>query len=152
MFYISMNQLQNNIQIAYLSFATKSLKANSDNEIQSILKQARKHNAEKGITGQLIYRSGIFLQLLEGDKAEVSSLLGHILLDSKRHENIRIILNQPMKERVFPNWSMAYKSLDNAALDIVNCIVPWQQLVSISSQGNTIKNEDILKIFEELTA
>lgn len=147
-----MTKQNDDIQIAYLSFATRSLKVNCDKEIQGILENARKHNAEKGITGQLVYRSGIFLQLLEGDKAEITSLLGHILLDSGRHENIKILLNQPMKERIFPDWSMAFKNLDDVALDIVNCIVPWQKLISFPAQGKTTNKEDILKVFEELAA
>ena len=149
-----MSARKNDIQMAYLSFATRNLKANCDKEIQEILEKARKHNAEKGITGQLLYRSGIFMQLLEGDKEEITSLLGRILLDSDRHENIKILLNQPMEERVFPDWSMAFKNLDNAALDIVNCIAPWQKIVSLQSQGQgkPAKSEEILKLFEELAA
>ena len=139
--------------MAYLSFATRNLKANCDEEIQKILETARTHNAERNITGQLVYRSGIFLQLLEGEKTEVTSLLGRILLDSGRHENIKILLNQPMKDQIFPDWSMAYKNLDNAALDIVNCIVPWQKLVTFPAQGKeTTSSADILKVFEELAA
>ena len=142
----------NNIQMAYLSFATRRFRSNCDQEIQHILEQARTHNSDKGITGQLVYRSGIFLQLLEGDKTEITSLLGRILLDSDRHENIKILLNQPMEDRIFPDWNMAYKNLDNAALDIVNCIVPWQKLVSVSANGKTTSGDEILKVFEELAA
>jgi len=143
---------ENNIQIAYLSFATRGLKSNCDDEIQAILDEARDHNERKGITGQLIYRSGIFLQLLEGNRDDVSLLLGRILLDSQRHENIKILLNQPMSKRVFPNWSMAYKYLDDSALDLVNSIVPWQKLTNLSSQNKSVSNEAIMTVFEELAA
>jgi len=138
------------IQLAYLSFATRSLKSNCDEEIQKILEESRKHNAEKDITGQLIYRGGIFLQLLEGGKDDVSLLLGRILLDSQRHENIKILFNQPMTKRVFPNWSMAYKYLDDTALDIVNSIVPWQKLTDLSAQKKSVGSDAIMSVFEGL--
>lgn len=140
------------IQMAYLSFATRGLKVDSDEEIQKILVEARAHNAKVGITGQLVYRGGIFLQLLEGNKEHVSSLLGKILLDNKRHENIRILFKQPMLKRVFPDWSMAYKRLDNDALDLVDSIVPWQQLIHLSEQNKAVTDVDILRVFQKLAA
>ncbi len=140
------------IQIVYLSFATRELKANSDQQIDKILDEAQAHNAKKGITGQLIYRGGIFLQLLEGDKKPVEQLLGRILLDNKRHENLKVLLRQPMRKRAFPDWSMAYKKLDNVALDLVNSIVPWQKLIRRSPGNDDVASGDILRVFEELRA
>jgi len=143
-----MNDEGKQIQVAYLSFATRALKADLDNQIQDILEIARKHNAEKNITGQLVYRSGIFLQLLEGSKGDITALLGRILLDHSRHESIKILLHQPLQERIFPDWSMAFKNLENAAQDLVDCIVPWQKLASLPVNKNN--NDEILKIFSEL--
>ena len=123
------------IQIVYLSFATRSLKMDADKQIEQILSEARTHNEQHEITGQLIYRAGIFVQFLEGEKQKIQRLLGAIMLDSNRHENVRILLNQEMHERIFADWSMAYKKLDDAALDIVNSILPWQQLIQSSNDG-----------------
>ena len=136
--------------MAYLSFATRELKLDPSNEIEGILKVARSHNEQKGITGQLVYRGGIFLQLLEGDLNSISNLLGRILLDNSRHENIRILFKQPMVKRVFPDWSMAYRQLDNVAMDLVNSIVPWHNLIDLSSKENGISEKDILKVFQKL--
>ncbi len=138
------------LQIAYLSFATRELKVNADQEIGKILDTAVANNARLGVTGQLIYRGGIFLQLLEGEKNKVEHLLGCILLDRRRHEGLKILLKQPMIERVFPEWSMAYKKLDNVALDLVNSIVPWQSLITSSAKSGAIKPNRILNVFEEL--
>jgi len=140
------------IQMVYLSFATRELKSNPDAEIAMILQEAQAHNARMGITGQLIYRGGIFLQLLEGQKSHIDGLLGRILMDNKRHENLKVLLKQPMQERVFPDWSMAYRKLDNVALDLVNSIVPWQKLTRQSQSSGNIKPSDIFKVFEELRA
>ena len=136
--------------MAYLSFATRELKLDPSNEIEGILKVARSHNEQKGITGQLVYRGGIFLQLLEGDLNNISNLLGRILLDNSRHENIRILFKQPMVKRVFPDWSMAYRQLDNVAMDLVNSIVPWHNLIDLSSKEYGISEKDILKVFQKL--
>ncbi len=136
--------------MAYLSFATRPFKMDLDNNIDTILQEAQTHNSQHNITGQLIYRAGTFVQFLEGEKEQVEKLLGRILLDHGRHENLKILLKQELIERVFPDWSMSYKKLDDAALDLVNSIVPWQQLVQSTSAGKTIPAEKILKIFSEL--
>ena len=141
-----------NIQVAYLSFATLEFKLDPKNEIEKILKIARMNNEKKGITGQLVYRGGIFMQLLEGEQDSVSDLLGRILLDNSRHENVRVVLKQPMIKRVFPDWSMAYRELDNAVMDQVNLTVPWQKLVELSSTEQIVSSEDIFKVFQKLSA
>ena len=138
------------IQMAYLSFATFNLKEDADSEIEKILDEANENNSRSDITGKLIYRGGIFVQLLEGEKDRINSLLGRILLDNGRHENLRVLFKQPLIERVFPNWSMAYKKIDNVALDFVNSILPWQQLVSTSTQGSQVSAANIVTIMKEL--
>ena len=137
------------MQMVYLSFATVKLKADADKQIEAILEEAVAHNSEVGITGELIYRNGIFLQLLEGRKSDVEQLLGKILMDSNRHENMKVLFKQPMVERLFPDWSMAYVKLDNAALDLVTTIVPWQTLIN-QHPNQTVPPNDVLKVFREL--
>lgn len=140
------------VQIAYLSFATRGLKVSENEQIGMILDEAVAHNAAHEITGQLVYRGGIFLQLLEGEKIQIEFLLGKILLDHNRHENVKVLLKQPMRERAFPDWSMAYKKLDNAAFDLVNSIVPWQKLITSSSSSAKVPSSQILQVFKELSA
>jgi len=140
------------IQIVYMSFATLAVKSDPDHAITSILEESRAHNAKVGITGELIYRNGIFLQLLEGSKDAVEATMGRIVLDHKRHENVRVLLKQAMLARIFNEWSMAYVKLDNAALDLVNSIVPWQKLINSASADNAIEPQAVLDIFQELRA
>lgn len=58
----------------------------------------------------LLYRNGVFLQFLEGDCGEVMKLLRRLREDS-RHTAIRILREGVLPERLFPEWSMAYKNL-----------------------------------------
>ena len=52
------------IQTIYVSFATMALKLDAPSIIEQILQEARTFNEQNDITGQLLYRSGIFIQLL----------------------------------------------------------------------------------------
>ena len=137
------------IQIIYVSFATMALKLNSKNIIENILKEARDFNGKNDITGQLLYRSGIFVQLLEGDKIQVENLLGKIVLDRKRHENVKVILNQNVTKRIFSNWSMDYKEVDDKSLSLLNAILPWQNIINAADKDEFVPPEKILKVFQE---
>jgi hypothetical protein len=138
------------VQTVYLSFATRAFKANVDANIQEIIREAEAHNSQQDITGQLIYHAGVFVQLLEGKKERVQRLLGSIACDRARHENLTVLFHQEMQERVFNDWSMAYKKLDDQSLSLVNSIVPWQQIIRASDSGQVISPEKIFLVFKGL--
>jgi len=92
----------------YVSEATKNI---NEKEIENILAFSRKHNKEYGITGYLIYSEGYFMQLLEGRRDIIESLLLKISQD-KRHKNMNTIIKGVVKERIFNDWSMGYRNMD----------------------------------------
>ena len=71
-------------------------------EIDAVAKQA---NLESGITGVLFYDRGRFLQALEGQEHDVRRLYEKIATDP-RHRNPRILVDEPVEERSFADWSM----------------------------------------------
>jgi hypothetical protein len=50
--------------IVYVSAAVKLL---DDDQLFDILSSSRKNNAERDVTGVLLYSEGVFIQVLEGD-------------------------------------------------------------------------------------
>lgn len=72
---------------------------------EDILSQSRSHNPACGITGILCYGGGIFLQALEGGRAQVSDLYGHIQKDP-RHKDVELLLYEEITERRFGGWTM----------------------------------------------
>lgn len=91
-------------QIVYLSSATSLL---NDAELQDLLAQARKRNQELGITGLLLYADGNVMQVLEGPRQRIESVMRDIENDH-RHHGILELINESIEERQFPDWSMAY--------------------------------------------
>jgi len=91
----------------YASSATIRL---SQHDLLELLKKARLKNEAHGLTGMLLYRDGTYLQFLEGQRADIDSLLKR-LGDDPRHQAIRILREGTVPERLFPDWSMAYKNL-----------------------------------------
>lgn len=73
--------------------------------LEDILAVARHRNARDDITGALICRHDLFLQLLEGPRARVTATFGRILRDD-RHVEVSLLWCGDAAERLFPDWSM----------------------------------------------
>lgn len=73
--------------------------------LSGILIQARRNNRLNGITGALICRHDLYLQLIEGPAAAIDTLYSRILEDD-RHCNVQLALTETVQERLFPDWAM----------------------------------------------
>jgi len=77
---------------------------------ESILDQSRQHNPKAGITGVLCFSDELFIQVLEGGRDEVCELYNTIARDS-RHQQVRILSFEEIRERRFGNWTMGHVNL-----------------------------------------
>lgn len=73
--------------------------------LTGILADSRRRNAEDGITGALICRADIYLQLLEGPIDKVKAAYVRIGRDG-RHHDLRKLVSHPAGARLFPGWAM----------------------------------------------
>ncbi|MDM0112932.1 BLUF domain-containing protein [Variovorax sp. J22R133] len=94
------------VRLLYASRAVDS----SPPAIEAILAQARAHNTSCGITGILCHGGGVFLQAIEGGRATVSELYGHIQRDA-RHKDVVLLHYEEISERRFGGWTMGQVNL-----------------------------------------
>ena len=73
--------------------------------LAGILVGARRNNTRDGITGALICRHDLYLQLIEGADAAIDALYARIARDD-RHDNVRLLLSDTVDQRMFPEWAM----------------------------------------------
>ena len=73
--------------------------------LSAILLIARRNNPRDAITGALICRNDVYLQLLEGPQAAVEARYGSIARD-RRHLEVVKRVSRPVTERLFPTWAM----------------------------------------------
>jgi hypothetical protein len=78
-----------------------------DLALTGILSVARKNNARDGITGSLICREDLYLQLLEGAEDRVADAFQRILRDD-RHTDVRKLVHGAADARLFPDWAMRH--------------------------------------------
>jgi hypothetical protein len=87
---------------AYKSAVSKPI---TKTELRQILKSSQDNNYADNVTGALLFDSGIFLQVLEGKRGKINSLLARLTKDP-RHSNIELIGLEPIEKRQFETWSM----------------------------------------------
>jgi len=80
-------------------------------DIDELLETSRENNTESDITGCLVYYNRRFIQILEGSQQAVQTLYQKIKKD-KRHDQVRVIAENAVEKRTFPEWGMACFPLD----------------------------------------
>ena len=89
--------------VIYCSLAAPAM---HPGEVAKIIATAKHYNPRFGITGLLVYGSGIFFQWLEGPRDNVSSLM-KIISKDPRHLNVVVLSEEDeIRDRLFPDWDM----------------------------------------------
>ena len=75
-------------------------------EVDRIVATARRLNPARGITGMLVYGSGVFTQWLEGPRDTVAALMAVLHADPRHHNVVQLSESEEVRERLFPDWDM----------------------------------------------
>lgn len=73
--------------------------------LNGILLDARRCNERDDITGALIARGDLYLQLLEGPEEKVQAAYDRII-DDDRHLEVKPLVQRQVEARMFPGWAM----------------------------------------------
>jgi hypothetical protein len=96
--------------LVYCSRASASM---DDAAVAHIIKAAQRDNPRQGITGLLVYGSGIFFQWLEGPRENVLALMGRLHKDSRHNSIVQLSDSEEVRERLFPDWAMELVDSDD---------------------------------------
>lgn len=86
--------------ICYVSTAANGLE---EQEVKILLKQSEESNNRNLVKGVLLYSSGNFFHVMEGEKPHIIELFSHIQND-KRHTNIIQIVGKEMETTAFDGF------------------------------------------------
>jgi len=110
--------------------------------LSGILLDARRCNARDDITGALICRDDLYLQLLEGPAEAVAAAYARIRRDD-RHIEVRPLTRRLVEERLFGAWAMR----DDPAQSWV-----WSRDAVHDGAIERASEAEVLAIFERLAA
>lgn len=109
------------ISVLYISRATFEPLPSAkgiEPHVGQILRASRTNNGELNIGGVLFYGDGYFFQCLEGEESAVRQLM-EVIKQDERHQDVKIIVERPISERYFGNWSMKYTSINHAVKEFL---------------------------------
>jgi hypothetical protein len=78
--------------------------------LDALLRQSRENNERTGLTGMLAVRADDFFQVIEGPPVVVQQVLEKLWTDT-RHRDMRILLEEEIPYRRFPDWTMRSERL-----------------------------------------
>lgn len=110
--------------------------------LTTILNDARRCNIRDNISGVLICRHDIYLQLLEGPSEAVNAAYMRISRDD-RHVGIKKLVSGPIVERFFGSWAM----LHDPAISLI-----WDQQQIKSGVLDQIPPTEIVDMFKSISA
>ena len=111
-------------------------------KVKDILRTARECNERDRITGALICRDDIYLQLLEGAAQAVDRTYRRIVEDP-RHNSITLLLYERVAERMFPDWTMRNDPIR---------LWMWSPSEVAAGDVERAPKRDLLKAFERISA
>ena len=110
--------------------------------LAGILVGARRNNARDAITGALICRHDLYLQLIEGAAPAIDALYARILRDD-RHSDVRLLLSDTVETRMFPEWSMLDDEMPSMA---------WSPAEVMAGAIEAASSTTVRQIFERVAA
>jgi hypothetical protein len=110
--------------------------------LDDILMSARRNNRAYGITGALICRADIYMQMLEGPHDAVNATFARIRRDN-RHLEVALIYSSDVEDRLFPDWDMREDPPRSWM---------WSQADIAAGAARTATMDDARRIFARLAA
>lgn len=114
------------IRLGYVSVAEPAITAAA---LKEIIAQSAANNKALDVTGVLLFNGITFLQVLEGDDANVNGLYKKIASD-ERHSAVTTIFRENIKSRVFSEWSMKLKIVNSSADALPSWISEIEEVVA----------------------
>ena len=107
----------------------------------SVLEKSNANNKKQNITGVLCQGSGLWMQVLEGERDQVNILYSQIMSD-RHHQNVQLLSIEEITNRRFGQWSMAlvYLSKDD----------PMVQMSHPEFDPYSATAKDAMSLLEEL--
>lgn len=130
----------------YLVYVSTAKRLMTEDELLELLTVSRSRNKANKITGMLLYSQGTFIQVLEGEKENLD-LVYHSIENDTRHKNIIKLISGPIPDRNFPDWLMAFASVNAETLQAFEGFVNPTDVSFLGHNNHT--SISMLKTFAE---
>jgi hypothetical protein len=121
----------------------------SQQQLVEILDKSIENNKKTDITGMLLYKSGNFMQYIEGPKDNILKLM-EVIGEDDRHNTIIEIMSGEISTRNFADWSMGFYNMDQ-----LPDLPRFQDYIALNLNSKTFNDEgrnafDFMMTFNEI--
>ena len=97
-----------------IKYVSQFAQALGQDDVDTIAAQSEQNNREADITGVLMASGNLFFQVLEGPAEAVDALYERIQQDPRHQQVVLLGSEEPVAERLFPDWAMKAISLEES--------------------------------------
>jgi hypothetical protein len=131
-------------RILYVCAARKPF---TPDELTELLAKSRANNERDSITGLLLYKAGLFTQLLEGPAEAVRCCFERIVRDA-RHTGCTVMQECDAVERAFPDWRMGFRNLTDPAVRALPGFSDFMNTGAFTGTPGTEDAAELWKLFD----
>ena len=117
-------------QVVYCSRAAWGVDAAA---VERIIGTAQRTNPQLGISGLLVFGSGVFFQWLEGPRDQITGLMARIRLDPRHEDLVTLSQSEEVRERLFPDWSMEWVTPDQIREVLLDALASSEEAQSTAA-------------------
>ena len=134
--------------LTHLIYASTASRRFDKQELLKLLENVRAANARCGVTGMLLYEDLNFFQVLEGPESAITPLFKKIATD-KRHTGVVMIIQEPIVERSFADWTMSFSKITREELRSIDGLNDFFGKNSVFSQLDSGRAKKLLAAFQD---
>ena len=113
-----------------------------DAEVGRIVESAQRHNPAHGITGVLVFGSGVFFQWIEGPAAQIQKLIANLHGDSRHYDIASLSQSEEERERLYPNWGMEKVEAGDIRLVLQHALESAEDVHNLAALTRILKQLD----------
>ena len=133
--------------IYHLVYVSEAVGSWDKPQLEKLLNHSRSMNEKYRISGVLLASFGYFFQFLEGPKIKVNELYLKIMQDN-RHHNVQCIYTKTAQDRIFSDWSMAYKEMNEYGSEVKKVFADFRRYFMSDSAG--LNSMELLSFLENI--
>ncbi|KQT55095.1 blue light sensor protein [Methylobacterium sp. Leaf456] len=110
-------------------------------EVGRIVESAQRHNLARGITGVMVFGSGVFFQWIEGPAVPIEKLIASLYRDPRHYDIVSLDQSEEKRERLYPNWDMERVEADDIRIVLQD---------ALESSSNKKNKETLMRILKQI--
>jgi hypothetical protein len=111
-------------------------------EVDRIIEFSQSRNADRDITGILVFGSGVFFQWVEGPPREVERLIVSLHADFRHYDIVELDRNIERRERLYADWDMERVEPDDIRAVLQDALDSTEDEINIAALKRILAHLD----------